>query len=276
MDKLWLITNFASGSASEEKCDAIQAIFDERGMELVGRTRFPDEKMPDVEELIAAGADTVVLFAGDGTVNTAACKYDKWNGKALILPGGTMNVLAKRLHGDAEPHDIVHKAHERPTIRSLPFVESGPHRAFCALIVGPAAAWAGAREAVRYRRFKRLIRAARVAWARTWSRGVTLFDGTRKRGAYKALLIAPEDGWLRISAFSTATLTQALRLGWEWLMGNWHNAPTVDDTRSAHVTVTGRRTLHALFDGEEAKLPCPARISSGTSNLRFVTTVEAP
>jgi diacylglycerol kinase family enzyme len=274
MERLWLISNYASGSASEEKCDAIQAIMEERGMVLVRRTTFPDDPLPSVEDLIAAEVDTVVLFAGDGTVNAAACKYDKWHGKALILPGGTMNVLARRLHGEAEPHAIVHAAHEKPNLRTLPFVESGPHRAFCALIVGPAAAWAVAREAVRYRRFKRLLRAARVAWARTWSRGVTLFDGTRKRGNYKALLIAPEDGWLRITAFSTATLGQALRLGWEWLWGNFHNAPTVDDTRSAHVTVTGRRALHALFDGEEAKLQCPAQISAGTSNLRFITTVE--
>jgi len=140
--------------------------------------------------------------------------------------------------------------------------------------VGPAATWASAREAVRYRRFRRFLRAVRVAWARTWSRGVTIFDGTRRRGNYKALLIAPEDGWLRITAFSTANVSQALRLGWEWLLGNFHNAPTVDDTRSAHVTVSGRRALHALFDGEEVMLPCPARISSGTSNLKFVATVE--
>jgi len=277
MERLWMISNFASGSATEAKCDAIQAIFEERGMTLVRRTTFPDEPMPSIEDLVEAKVDTLVLFAGDGTVNTAACKYDKWKGKALILPGGTMNVLAKRLHGDAEPHDIVHAAHEKPLLRELPFVASGPHRAFCALIVGPAAAWAGAREAVRYRRFKRLLRALQVAWGRTWSRGVSLFDGTRRRGSYKALLIAPEDGWLRITAFSTSNLKQAVRLGWEWMWGNFHNAPSVDDMRSAHVTVSARRrTLHALFDGEEAKLPNPARISSGTSNLTFITTVEAP
>ena len=276
MERLWLISNFASGSATEEKCDAIQAIIEERGMALVGRTRFPDEPLPEIEALIAAEVDTVVLFAGDGTVNTAACKYDKWHGKALILPGGTMNVLAKRLHGNAEPHDIVHAAHERPVPHTLPFVESGPHRAFCALIIGPAAAWAGAREAVRYRRIRRFLRAVRVAWGRTWSRGVTLFDGTRRRGAYKALLIAPEDGWLRITAFATSTFFEALRLGWEWLWGNVHDAPSVDDTRSAHVTVTGRRAIHALFDGEEAMLQCPARISSGMSNLKFIATVGSP
>ena len=275
MEKLWMITNPASGSASAAKCDAIEAIFEEKGMELVRRTTFPEEGLPSVEDLVSANVDTVVLFAGDGTVNAAACKYDKWTGKALILPGGTMNVLAKRLHGDAEPHDIVHAAHANPIVRSMPFVESGPHRAFCALIVGPAAVWAGAREAVRYRRFKRFRRAVWLAWSRTWQRGISIFDGTRRRGGYKALLIAPEDGWLKISAFSASNVRQAIGLGWKWLWGNWHDAATVDDLRSAHVTVSGGRALDALFDGEEVKLPSPARISSGESKLSFVATVAA-
>jgi diacylglycerol kinase family enzyme len=275
MEKLWLITNIASGSASEAKCAALEAIFEERGLALAGRTFFPDEPLPETEDLVGAGVDTLVLFAGDGTINSAACKYDKWAGKALILPGGTMNILARQLHGEAAPEDIVHAAHERGVTRRLPFVESGPHRAFVSMIVGPAAAWAGAREAVRYRRFKRLRRAAAVAWSRTWDRGVSLFDGTKRSGPFRALLVSPEDGWLKISAFSTETFMEAARLGWEWLMGNWNDAPSVDTLRAAHVTVTGRRALHALFDGEEVKLHCPARIGSGTSNLNFVTTVEA-
>lgn len=275
MHRLWLITNPSSGSASEEKCAAIEAIFEERGLELVGRTNFPEDGLPDVEELVSGKVDTVVLFAGDGTVNAAACKYDKWHGQALVLPGGTMNILAKRLHGEADPHDIVHKAHEQGTPRAMPFVEAGPHRAFCAVIIGPTAAWAHAREAVRYRAFKRLRRAVQVAWARTWDRGVCLFDGTKQRGSYKALLVSPEDGWLKISAFSARGFADAAKLGWEWLTGNWQDAPTVDNVRSAHVTVTGPPAIHSLFDGEEVMLKSPARVSSGTSNLSFISTVEA-
>ena len=73
MERLWMITNPASGSASEAKCEAIEAIIRERGMELVRRTTFPEEGLPPVEDLIAANVDTVVLFAGDGTVNAAGC-----------------------------------------------------------------------------------------------------------------------------------------------------------------------------------------------------------
>jgi diacylglycerol kinase family enzyme len=276
MEKLWLITNPSSGSASAEKCAAIEAIFEEKGMTLVGRTTFPEDGLPAVEDLIGSDADTLVLFAGDGTINAAASKYDGWHGKALILPGGTMNILAKMLHGNAEPHDIVHAAHAKPILRTMPFVESGPHRAFVGVIVGPAAMWGYAREAVRYRRFKRLRRAVLLAWSRTWARGVSLFDGTRRRGNYRAVMIAPEDGWLKVSAFAASSFTDLARLGWAWLAGNWHNAPSVDDTRSAHVTVSGSRALHALFDGEEVKLTSPARISAGRSNLSFVATVEKP
>jgi diacylglycerol kinase family enzyme len=187
-----------------------------------------------------------------------------------------MNILAKRLHSEADPHDIVHKAHEQGAARPMPFVESGPHRAFCSVIIGPAAVWAHAREAVRYRAIKRLRRAIRVAWARTWSRGVSLFDGTKERGSYKALLISPEDGWLKISAFSARGFADAAKLGWEWLTGNWQDAATVDNVRSAHVTVRGPPAIHALFDGEEVMLKSPALVSSGVSNLSFVATVEAP
>lgn len=149
MERLWLVTNYASGSAGEEECAAVEAIFAERGMALAGRTVFPGEPLPGATALAAAGVDTLVLFAGDGTINAALCALSGWGGAVLILPGGTMNMLARRLHGAADPHAIVHAAHREPRRTRLPYVEAGPHRAFVALILGPAATWAHAREMVR-------------------------------------------------------------------------------------------------------------------------------
>jgi hypothetical protein len=133
--------------------------------------------MPAVEELVAANADTVVLFAGDGTINAAACKYDKWHGKALILPGGTMNMLARQLHGEAEPHDIVHKAHEAPLVRTMPFVESGPAPGAVRGDRRPGGDLGERARGGAVSTDRRFVRAVRVAWARTWSRGVTLSTG---------------------------------------------------------------------------------------------------
>ena len=128
---------------------ALEAVFEERGLILAGRTRFPDDAIPDAAALAVANVDTVVLFAGDGTINAALCALADWDGAFLILPGGTMNMLAKMLHGDADPAAIVHAAHHASRRVALPYVEAGPHRAFVGLIVGPAAHWGRAREAAR-------------------------------------------------------------------------------------------------------------------------------
>lgn len=276
MERLWLITNHASGSAGEEKCAAIEAVCAERGLCFVGRTEFPGEELPDAARLEAAGADTVLLFAGDGTINAAARRLDDWGGQVLILPGGTMNMLAKRLHGDADAAAILHAAHGGGRAIRLPSVAVGDHRAFVALIIGPAAAWGHAREIVREGRFSRLARAVRLAWARSWTERIEVHDGKRLCGRYNAAIVTPrEDGCLGISAVAAERWRDVARLGWEWLVGNWHDAPAVDDSRSGALTVTGRAAVHALFDGEEAKLASPIAVRAALGHLAFISTIEA-
>ena len=46
MKRVWFVTNRASGSASAEKCEALEAVFAERGLTLAGRTDFPAEAVP--------------------------------------------------------------------------------------------------------------------------------------------------------------------------------------------------------------------------------------
>jgi diacylglycerol kinase family enzyme len=276
MEKLWLITNHASGSADAEKAEALEAVCEERGLVMVGRTVFPAEPIPEAAMLDTAGADTLMLFAGDGTINAALCRLDGWGGDVLILPGGTMNMLAKRLHGDADAHAIVHAAHAARKTTRLHYVEAGRHRAFVGLIAGPAASWGHARELARAGRIGRMVRAARYAWARSWSSEIAVRDGRRSRGRYNAVYVTPgEDGALDISAIAAERWADLARLGWEWLKGDWHAAPKVDDSQAREaVLASGRRAIQALFDGEEAILKSPVTIRTGLSELSFVTTVE--
>ena len=120
MERLWFITNPGSGSTTNAKCEAIEAVFAEHGLALVGRTHFPDEPLPEARQLDAARADCVVLFAGDGTINAALCALSDWDGSFLVLPGGTMNLLAGRLHESGDPHAIIHAAHEGARRIALP------------------------------------------------------------------------------------------------------------------------------------------------------------
>ncbi|WP_315764660.1 diacylglycerol/lipid kinase family protein [Sphingomonas sp. Y38-1Y] len=272
MHNLWFITNPSSGSATREKCDAIEAVFEERGLKLVGRTGFPDETLPDGAALDAAGADTVVLFAGDGTINAVLCKLAEWGGRFLILPGGTMNLLARALHDSLDPHAIIHAANDGYRTVSMPFVEAGPHRAFVGLIIGPAAQWFRAREAVRKRRLFSFFRAMRHAWGRTFGKGIRVSGPVRLRRRYQAVLVKPDARGLDVAGIDARDWRAIAELGWNWVSGEWVNAASVTHALSRHLVIEGSRPVLALFDGEPERLEPGTRLSGGMSGERFIAT----
>jgi len=274
MQKLWFITNTASGTATAEKAAAIEQIFAERGLDLAGRTAFPDDSLPKAAELDAAGVDTVVLFAGDGTINAAACALAEWTGAILILPGGTMNLLAKLLHGDADPAAIIHAARERGRRVALPAIEVGPHRAFVGLILGPAASWVRARELVRAGRLRGLGRAIRTAWLRTFSGGIRLAGVPGFRHRAQAVFVRPEADHLDVAAVDARDWRSIVSLGWEWLTGDWVAASEVTQVRATRFRIAGNKPALALFDGEPVMLGPEVVIRGGVGREMFVATRE--
>lgn len=275
MHKLWFVTNPNSGSASKEKCDAIEAVFEERGLKMAGRSYFPEQPLPDGDVLAKAGVDTIVLFAGDGTVNATLCALAKWDGAFLILPGGTMNMLAKALHDTLDPHEIIHRAHEAHRLVAMPFVETGRHRAFVGLILGPAAQWFRAREAARSKRIGALIRAVRHAWGRTFGRGIRISGSAALRRRYQAVFVRPDAAGLQVSGIDARDWGAVARLGWEWISGDWIDAGAVTHTTTERLRIEGRRPVLALFDGEPERLEHGTAIVGGMSEPRFIATRSA-
>lgn len=276
MQKFWFITNPGSGSSTTERCEVLDALFHERGMEAVGRTRFPEESLPKPDELDAAGADTVVLFAGDGTINAAACLLSNWEGGILILPGGTMNLLAKALHGDASAEDIVHAAHQEQRRIALPLIEAGKHRAFVGLILGPAASWVHAREMVRAGRLVGLTRAVGHAWSRTFGRGVRVAGAPGLARDAQAIFIKPDNDRIRLTAVNARDWASIGKLGWGWVTGDWVAAAAVTEVVAPSVRVLGFKPVLALFDGEPQRLEPGTEISGGKTRPQFITTLAAP
>lgn len=275
MRRLWFITNPGSGSTTKAKCDALEAVFEERGLVLAGRTEFPAEKLPTGASLTRKRVDTVVLFAGDGTINAALCALSKWKGAFLILPGGTMNLLAKALHASMDPHAIIEAAHAGDRRVALPFVEAGPHRAFVGLILGPATAWARAREAARKGRLGRLLQAARIAWTRTFGGSGVRVEGVPGLGQrYQAVYVTPAADGLEVAAIDARDWGAIVQLGWDWLTGDWVAARAVTETRTEELRVGGDKPVLALFDGEPVMLDAGAPVRSGTSARAFIATRE--
>lgn len=150
LSPLWLVTNSASGSNSQAAVDAVAASLNAVGCAPSRIIRFPEDPLPERDELSAAGVRTLAIFTGDGTANSAATKLEGWNGAILILPGGTQNLLSKALHGDV-PAEAVTGAlvagHYRRTRRRA--VRTSQGAALCEVLVGPGALWADVREGLR-------------------------------------------------------------------------------------------------------------------------------
>ncbi len=272
MQTLWFVTNPGSGSATPDKCTALEAIFTERGLTLAGRTHFPDDDLPTAEGLDAAGVDTLVLFAGDGTINAALSALTDWQGAFLILPGGTMNLLAKTLHGPADPAAIIHAAHADDRRTALPFLEAGGHRAFVGLIIGPAANWFRAREAVRNGQVRSLWRAVRLAWGRTFRDHVRIAGVAAMRERYQAILAKPDRRGVDVNAVEARDWRSISELGWDWLTGDWVAAKAVSQCVASSFRIAGHRDVLALFDGEPMRLPVGTEVTGGMTRESFITT----
>ena len=273
MKRVWLILNRASRSVASDWEEKLTAAFKARGTEVAGITDFPSEPLPDPDALEKAGADVAVVAAGDGTINAVAHSLDGWSGILLVLPGGTMNLLAKALHGDALPEAIIAAVKDPPDARPIPTVDAGEHRAVVGVIVGPAASWVHTREAVRKGSWGKLARAVRLAYTRTLSRSVHLRAGKNKSRGYRAVFIHPSEDSLSVVKVRASGWTDGVRLGFTYLAGTWENARGIESDKVQRIALAESDPVSALFDGEPLKLAPATVLKLGTTKLRFAHTL---
>ena len=268
LGRVWLVTNAGSGSTDAGVTASARAALAAHGAKIARCEEFPAVMPPDAAALDAANIDTLVIVGGDGTINVAVDTAGEWRGQCLVLPGGTMNMLAKALHGDVDMASVI-AAVGGARLVTLPTAEAQGRRALVGIILGPAAAWVHTREGVRKGRFMRAIRAARLAWARTFGQGVRVIGSP---GRHRAVIVTPMESGLDIVTVDASGIGDVVRLGWTWLTGDWREAAGVGVRQAASVQLAGRRRVRALFDGEPAMLASPVTIVEGRTGLHFVAT----
>jgi len=273
VNNIWLILNRASRSVAPDWEERLTAAIEARGAKVAGLTDFPTETLPTPTALDAAKADVVAVAAGDGTINAVAHALDDWAGVLLVLPGGTMNLLAKALHGDALPEAIIAAVKSPPEARAIPTVDSGEHRAVVGAIVGPAASWVHTREAVRKGRWGKLARTVRLAYTRTLSKSVHLRAGKRKSRGYRAVFLHPSEGSLSVVKVRASGWADGVRLGFTYLTGTWEDARGVETAETNEIALAESDPVSALFDGEPLKLPPDAVLKLGRTRLKFAYTL---
>src|SRR3546814_18204620 len=123
--------NSQSGCPDEYIMDKIAEICRASGAPLAATFALLDDDIPGAAELERRGIDLLLVWTGDGTINAAATKAAGWDGAVLPLPGGTLNLLSKQLHGDRPAPEILSDALQgRGRRQAVPMIRSEGGNAF--------------------------------------------------------------------------------------------------------------------------------------------------
>ena len=255
---IWLVANAASGSNSDGALAALDAAFGEANCLIDRRLNFHEEGVPSVDSLRQHGVDVLVVFAGDGTTNAVVTALYGWEGTVLVLPGGTMNILAHRLHGDAEPAEIISRVAAgraratRPTI-----LRSRYGDALSGVLAGPGTAWGDVRESLREADVIGTLKgAAEAIGESTGGPKVICRDPLcgRPQG-YSAIQLSPMSEGLAVDGYYVETLSDYAKQGMALLRRNFRDGPhdSLGPFPSVRLASPDGDAMGLLIDGEPAK-----------------------
>jgi len=278
--KVWLVRNEASGSNDEDALSELRESFRNAGLDLVEETCFPASDAPIPATLDAKDVDTLAIFAGDGTISSVVSGVSGWGGTVLPLPGGTMNMLARRLHGDATVPEIVARFGDGLVTRVRPSVLVSRHAVgLTGALAGPGTAWADVREAMREPNLKDLIDTASEAIAASTDgpKVVCLDSDCGRDEGYTAITLTPQDDGIEGAGYFTESLVDYAKQGVALLKRDFRSGPheTLGRHRSLRIACTNREPMGLLIDGESYEGGAEEEFTLGTSDVEFWATADA-
>jgi Diacylglycerol kinase catalytic domain len=267
-----LIINTHSGSAAAVEIEAVTAALRQAGLSVEHIVQLPDEICPDRNMVEKLACDVVVVVSGDGTVASLCEKLGDWPGALLVLPGGTMNLLSRRLHGELGLAAMLEQLAGASLVADrIPIICLGGQEILTGLTVGPSTRWGEVREEIRHGDVGAIAQTVPEAWAETLADQGVWIAG-QKREAYAGIFVEP-DGveTLSVKAFRANNIGDMVGHGIAWLRRDFREGPSDDLGIMREVTIVGDDPeTGLLIDGEREEGRLPLTCSAGMSSVRFL------
>lgn len=255
---VWLVNNASSGSNDDTALAALDHCWGEHGFHVAHRTVFPAQDLPTPAILDAAGIDRVAVFAGDGTINTLIAALAGWSGAVLVLPGGTMNLLFHRLHGQRTMEDVVaavargESGVRRPGVIRCPYGD-----AYAGMLAGPGTSWGRVREAMREVDMVELAAGTVQAIEQTLGGDLIacIEPPLGRREGYPLVMLTPHDTGIEIDAYHAETAGEYLEQAWALMRRNFREGPheALGRATTLRLASTQGNPFGLLVDGEQAE-----------------------
>ena len=252
---VWLVSNASSGSNDDAALAALEDGCGRHGFHVAQRTVFPEQDLPTPAVLDAAGIDRVAVFAGDGTINTLIAGLAGWSGAVLVLPGGTMNLLYHRLHGERSTEQVLAAVARGEAAMRRPGVIRCPYgTAFAGMLAGPGTSWGKVREAMREADVAGLAAGAVEAIEETLA-GDKIACREPALGSpdgYPLVSLTPQDRGMEIEAYHAESAGEYVEQAWALLRRNFREGPhdVLGHARNVRLASTHGEAFGLLVDGE--------------------------
>jgi hypothetical protein len=267
---VWLIANAASGSHDGPAIDAIADLFAEAGRPIARRITLGETPLPTGEEARTAGTDLIIIHGGDGTISSATDRLGDWPGEILVLPGGTMNLLSRALHGELPALEIARLAAQSGLVSApIPVITGEGYHALAGIVAGPTSAWGEVREHLRNADLAGLAASVPEALDETLSGDGITVDGVTE--AFEAVYLQPAPAGLDLRGIVAKNAGDLIAHGWAWLAGDFRKGPSVDLGMAEQATLRGQGNIGLLVDGEKAEAGRVATFRAALSPQRFLS-----
>jgi Diacylglycerol kinase catalytic domain len=206
--------------------------------------------------------DLVIVWGGDGTHRSVLDTLGRHSSQVLLLPGGTMNLLTKWLHGGRPWEHVLWSVLGSPKPRILPAGRVDDMLFFCAMIAGVPAQLAAAREDVRRGDIGRAIQDTGTALssvhsihlAASFGRDPGHPDEHFPTGNVVGALVGPlaRNERMEVAWLSLESAWSALEFAWASFASEWRDRPgmLVRPADSLLVENVDGLDIPAMIDGE--------------------------
>ena len=274
---IWLVNNVSSGSNDDAAIAALEACCREHGLQIAHRTVFPAQDLPTPALLDAAGIGLVAVFAGDGTINGLIGALAGWRGALLVLPGGTMNLLYHRLHGEKALEQVIAAAARGDVVTRRPgMIRCAYGDAYAGMLAGPGTSWGRVREAMREAAVVELAESTVVAIDETLSGEMLACVEPRlgRREGYPLLCLEPGDAAIEVVAYYAETAAQYLEQAWALVRRNFREGPheLLGHARAVRLASTRGNPFGLLIDGEQAEAAPEVEFALAAAEVDLVAT----
>lgn len=264
-----------SGSVSADGAERLRAALEAAGVRGADILQTDgDDFIGQLKTVAAQSPDLFVVWGGDGTLKAALETVGQATPNLLLLPGGTMNLLPKSIHGEKTWDQIVSDVIAAPKRTFLPAGKVNDELFFCAMLAGAPAHFAEARESLRRGELVKAAAEAKVAMDTLNSLHLDArygdgysFDGGRLPttsiiGAVVGSLTKEGKG-MEVAALASPTAGGALNVVWTSFFSDWRSAPgvTVVPATSLEIGNGDGGDIPVIVDGEHIEAGPKVRVS---------------